>query len=143
VYACVNVSMFLVVVELVLCHSSVYVCVYVCGRVGAREGGRESTIHVRRNAVEQEGTDVKYVYVYIERRIATHCNTLQHTATHCNIATHNHAVERESTHVIYVCVHIERRIAMHCNTLQHTATLQHTVMQSSERVRMLWKCMYT
>ena len=37
--------------------------------------------------------------------VATHCNTLQHTAAHCNTLQHT---------------------ASHCNTLQHTATLHHT-----------------
>jgi len=36
--------------------------------------------------------------------MATHCNTLQHTATHCNTLQHT---------------------ATHCNTLQHTATHRH------------------
>ena len=37
--------------------------------------------------------------------LATHCNTLQHTATHCNTLQHT---------------------ATHCNTLQHTATHETT-----------------
>jgi len=42
------------------------------------------------------------VYSYIQMtEIHTHCNTLQHTATHCNTLQHT---------------------ATHCNTLQHTAT---------------------
>ena len=36
--------------------------------------------------------------------LATHCNTLQHTATHCNTLQHT---------------------ATHCNTLQHNATHTH------------------
>ena len=63
---------------------------------------------------------------------ATHCNTLQHTATqetdvccvcvviHCNTLQHTATQE---TAVCCVCV------VIHCNTLQHTAThcntLQH------------------
>jgi len=41
---------------------------------------------------------------------ATHCNTLQHTATHSI-----HAATSE-------CMHLMHAAATHCNTLQHTAT---------------------
>jgi len=40
---------------------------------------------------------------------ATHCNTLQHTATHCNTL---HLMEWQ----------VIAGTARHCNTLQHTAT---------------------
>jgi len=91
--------------------------------------------------------------------LATHCNTLQHTATYCNIllklqhtATYCNALQHTATH----CIALQRttthcnalqRTATHCNTLQHTAThcntlqrtatynaiLQHTATQCAER----------
>ena len=52
-----------------------------------------------------------YVCTYMHiRLIATHCNTLRYTATHCNTYMHI------------------RLIATHCNTLQHTATHCNTYM---------------
>ena len=56
------------------------------------------------------------------------CNTLQHTATHCNTLqphTYTSPCERYAPHC-----HTLQHTATHCNTLQHTAThcntLQHT-----------------
>jgi len=47
----------------------------------------------------------------------THCNTLQHTATHCN------RMGRASWPTCESCHTYERQhTATHCNTLQHTAT---------------------
>jgi len=52
---------------------------------------------------------------------ATHCNTLQHTATHCN------ALQRAGSLML---VRTLGRFVTYCNTLQHPATscntLQHT-----------------
>ena len=47
--------------------------------------------------------------LYIARRQATHCNTLQHITTHCNMMQH----------------------ATHCNTLQHTATQYNTLQHAT------------
>ena len=62
-----------------------------------------------------------------------HCNTLQHTATHCNnqgrILKVRHSCASNSPPDSDE-VHILQHAATHCNTLQHTAThcstLQHT-----------------
>jgi len=47
---------------------------------------------------------------------ATHCNTLQHTATHYRAESER---KRPPTRV--------QHTATHCNTLQHTATHYHTI----------------
>jgi len=63
--------------------------------------------------------------------VTTHCNTLQHAATHCNIL-HTWCVCQNSPKVVQrVCyIGMDQHTATHCNTLQHTATyciaLQHT-----------------
>jgi len=73
---------------------------------------------------------------------ATHCNTLQHTATHCAANTlafpytrgqTNPLVQVQSYLDIYTYethCNIQKHTALHCNTLHHTAThcytLQHT-----------------
>jgi len=61
----------------------------------------------------------------------THCNTLQHTATHgthCNTLHYTAAY----THASATHCNTLQHTATHCNTLQHTAThcntLQHTYM---------------
>jgi len=65
-------------------------------------------------------------------RLATHCNTLQHTATHCesvlqHTATHCNTLQHTATH---------------CNTLQHTAThyntLQQTANNTLQQTATLW-----
>ena len=72
--------------------------------------------------------------------IATHCNTLQHTATHCktlqHTATHCNTLHHTATQLRFDAMEQETftyvpiTISTHCNTLQHTAThcntLQHT-----------------
>ena len=74
----------------------------------------------------------------------TNCNTLQHTATHCNtlgwatLYTDMHTYSQKSGR--YSIVDIQRlHTATHCNTLQHTAThcntLQHTATHCSWRQR--------
>ena len=59
-------------------------------------------------------------------QVSTHCNTLQHTATHCNmlvLQVRTHEDGGCALAMPYSCG------ATHCNTLQHTAphctTLQH------------------
>ena len=58
--------------------------------------------------------------------MATHNNTLQHTATHCNTM---------QTHVIWqhTAIHCKslQRTATHCNTLQHTAIHCNTLQVSA------------
>jgi len=76
-------------------------------------------------------------YAYARCRIfelirhVAHCNTLQHTATHClsqvciNVSCRT--LQHTATHCLsQVCINVSRRTlqhtATHCNTLQHTAT---------------------
>ena len=77
-------------------------------------------------------------------RISTHCNTLQHTASHT--ATHCNTLQRTAIHCTTRCntlqhqmsseltlenIYILQNTATHCNTLHHTAThcntLHHTL----------------
>ena len=62
-------------------------------------------------------------------RIATHCDTLQHTTTHYNILQHTETRCNILQHTATHCNTLQHT-ATHCNTLQHTAThcntLQHT-----------------
>jgi len=67
--------------------------------------------------------DVCWTYLQVSER--TSCNTLQHTATHCNTPRiYRSQSEQAATHCntprIYRS-HSEQA-ATHCNTLQHTAT---------------------
>jgi len=64
---------------------------------------------------------------------ATHCNTLQHTATHCNTLQHN-AKQAIHCNTLSLCSSqfaptrcISTNTATHCNTLQHTATHRNTL----------------
>ena len=50
------------------------------------------------------------------RPSATHCNTLQHTATHCNIICGKRPARQA------ICKTLQHT-ATHCNTLQHSATI--------------------
>jgi len=76
--------------------------------------------------------------------LATHCNTLQHTATHCttlqHIATHCNTLEHTATHcnilqhdMQQVCFALCTHARDSCNTLQHTAShcnaLQHYMQE--------------
>jgi len=60
--------------------------------------------------------------------IATHCNTLQHTATHCN-TLHHIATHCNKLHNTYGASNTLQHITTLCNTLQHITifcnTLQH------------------
>jgi len=66
---------------------------------------------------------------------STHCNTLQHTVTHCNHCNklQQTAMSWDILWVFATATHCNtwQHTATHCNTLQHTAThrntLQHTV----------------
>ena len=62
----------------------------------------------------------------------THCNTLQHTATHCHTHSFNH--ERRWTCTAYSCCNTLQHTATHCNT--HCNTLRHTFIQSHTQVDM-------
>jgi len=60
---------------------------------------------------------------------ATHINTLQHTATHCNM---DHVIQIQNTRS---CIPLTKQFvtaATHINTLQHTAT-QRTFLYSSHQ----------
>jgi len=63
---------------------------------------------------------------------ATHCNTLQHTATIRRTCANSlvHAIQKTQYRLQHAAAHWT---ATHCNTLQHTATrcntLQHTELQ--------------
>jgi len=68
---------------------------------------------------------------------ATHCNTVQHSATHCNMwaivcEIHLCGLSGDCNTLQHTATHCNtpQHTATHCNTLQHTAThcnaLQHT-----------------
>jgi len=63
----------------------------------------------------------------------THCDTLQHTATHCNAPAH-HLQQRVVCSAFDSTYNTLQHTATHCNTLQHAAahcnTLQHTPKHS-------------
>jgi len=59
---------------------------------------------------------------------ATDCNTLQHTATHCNIQQH-----LDDSLLKDAALQLVR--ATHCNMLQHTATYSNTLMTCSSRTQ--------
>ena len=74
---------------------------------------------------------------------ATHCNTLPHTATHCNTlhcntlqhtATDGKHTAQHFTYPRYICCdscNMLPHTATHCNTLQHTATPYHTLQHTA------------
>jgi len=58
-----------------------------------------------------------------------HCNTLQHTATHCNTVRHCNTLQLTTIHCItrqYTATICHTSTATHCNTLQHTASIYNT-----------------
>ena len=61
---------------------------------------------------------------------ATHCNTLQHTATHCN--SFSHSLPFLSPSFSHTQCMWGTSTASHCNTLQHTAT------QCNTRTQCMW-----
>jgi len=65
--------------------------------------------------------------IWSENNLCSLCNTLQHTATHGELATH--LTSKQLYHLCSLCNTLQDT-ATHCNTLQHTAThcnpLQHT-----------------
>ena len=103
----------------------------------------------------------------VKKCTAKHCNTLQHTATHCNVhltqglftplqivkvslqhtATHCNTLQHTATHYNTLHLHCNalQRIATHCNTLQHTASrcthcnaLQHTATHCNTLHKKTW-----
>jgi len=74
--------------------------------------------------------DTKIQYKDSENEPA--CNTLQHTATHCNTLQRTHA----QTSVVPVWLCLSTSIAIHCSILQDTATccniLRHTPAHKSQ-----------
>ena len=82
-----------------------------------------------------------YIYIHICVCIATHCNTLQHTATHCNTLQHTIKTKDKVQmwlfiHVYIMYIYIYIYIAVHCNTLQyaatHCSTLQYTATHNQD-----------
>jgi len=59
---------------------------------------------------------------------ATRCNTLQHTATHCSIRTHQQPKTRQCA---------QQYTATHCNTRQLTATYCHELQRATTRCNIL------
>jgi len=85
------------------------------------------------NNLQHTATHCKLTAITLQ----THCNTLQHTATHCNTpqhtATHRNTLQHTATH----CNTLQHT-ATHCNTLQHIAahcnTLQHIAAHNVVRM---------
>ena len=77
------------------------------------------------NTLQQTATDCE-----IRPNTATHCNTLQHTATHCNTPQHpaTHAPHLQSYAARHQTITFDiqsdtlQHAATRCNTLQHAAT---------------------
>ena len=75
------------------------------------------------------------MYVLRTECVATHCDTLQHSATHCNSLQQievNRTNRHHSVRKTYTLQHAATRCnplqhtATHCNTLQHTPCAKHT-----------------
>ena len=64
----------------------------------------------------------KGVYVFDMQHTATHCNTLQHTATTTCICYVKNSITDGEKECMYLTCNTLQHIATHCNTLQHTAT---------------------
>ena len=83
----------------------------------------------------------KYIMYYICNVIATHCNPLQHTATHCIQA------RRPSRLAVVVSRHIHcnttLQLAVTNNTLQHSDTLQHTATLCKMTLSLSYCCIST
>jgi len=73
----------------------------------------------------------KYVDTYVQGHSCSfydsHCDTLQHTVTHCNTLQHS-------------AIHCNtlQHTATHCNTLQHTATHCNTAQHTATHCNTLW-----
>ena len=84
-------------------------------RLASAEQMAENTGDVAREGLAQGEIDSKTPYSETRDRrdvhIATHCSTLQHTATRASETPYRETQEKRDVH-----------IATHCNTLQHTAT---------------------
>jgi len=63
--------------------------------------------------------------------VATHCNILQHTATHCNTLQHIHLFIQS-----LMLLSVLQPTATYCNALQHTTTHCNTFTYSFSH----WRC---
>ena len=75
-------------------------------------------------------------YTLLKRALASHCNTLQHTATYCNTlqhtATHYNTLQHSATHYNTL-----RHSATHCNTLQHKMHLRNWYIFGTNHFKMI------
>ena len=96
----------------------VFVRVYVCKRIKARME-RAAVFEILQHTATQWQQCSKYCNTlqYTCNTLATHCDTLQHTATHCDTHKERRRVRDTATH----CNTLQH-IAARCNMLQHTAT---------------------
>ena len=99
-----------------------------------------------RNIMQPMGarSQLKLAYVDLELRLdntlATHCNTLQHTATHCNTLQHT------ATHSITHCSMLQHVAACNtqyytatcCNMLQHAATCCNMLQHAATDTWQIW-----
>jgi len=106
--------------------------------------------------------DMTHVYVTecLETPGFRPCNTLQHTATHCNTPRNSHTSSLQTRIPMYGCIshggmtHVyvtqrfetrmltNRESATHCNTLQHTATHIATHALAAYKLTYPLQCMY-
>ena len=63
-----------------------------------------------------------WIEVFYYLNALTHCNTLQHIATHCNAAWSTPCSTLQHTQHTATHCNTLQNTATHCNTLQHTAT---------------------
>jgi len=113
----------------------------------ARAGKRRTTFYVFRAV--KEGPRTSHIHCStLPPHTATHCNTLQHAATHffshhilCDLCSKTGLVHSSTctlctvtaitaTHYVATCCNTKHCVVTRCNTTQHTAThcntLQHT-----------------
>jgi hypothetical protein len=97
---------------------------------------------------ERESVSKEVLCCNTLQHTATHCNTLQererqqrgallqHTATHCSTLQHT-ARERASAKRCFVATHCNtlQHTATHCSTLQHTATHCNTLQERERQQR--------
>ena len=90
-------------------------------RAHSQKGGRRRSICIDEKVLLSLEETIRRLSLKVT---ATQCNTLQHTATCCNML--HYTLQHTATQC-----NILWRTATHCNTLQHTAThcntLQHTI----------------
>ena len=71
-------------------------------------------------------TQTNATYSSARHHIATHYNTLQHTATRCNTPVKHYGGTLQSANNAHL-----QRTATHCHTLQHTATYCNTLRHAA------------